>query len=315
MGEVVGGRYELLDLIGEGGTGSVWVARDREEDRLVAAKVLRQSDASSLMRFVREQSMRVEHPNVLAPTGWVGSDANVVLIMPLVRGGSLADLVGDFGGLPPLLVAEVLRQVVAALDSVHQAGIIHRDVKPANVLLQATGQERPHAYLSDFSISVDTRGPRMTHVGTVVGTLTYMAPERQAGAVGDASSDMYAVGQLAKELLTGLPPSSPHAPELPLTTPLALVRLLEALTSRDSARRPTAAETLGVLGGDELAWDQRAMGEVEVLEHVGAAPSVPPTPTQVQVAENRGRPVPLWAGSLAAALLLASLALLVLALS
>ena len=92
MGEVVAGRYELLDLIGEGGMGTIWVALDRKTDGLVAAKVLRQSDAGTLLRFVREQSVRIHDPNVLTPLGWAGEDDRVLFTMPIIRGGSVATL-------------------------------------------------------------------------------------------------------------------------------------------------------------------------------------------------------------------------------
>ena len=162
MGEVFGGRYELIDLIGEGGMGAVWRARDLKLNRVVAAKVLRQSDASALLRFVREQGLRVNHPNVIAPLGWIGEDNQVLFTMRIVAGGSLATLIGDHGALPPRFAAEILRQLLSGLQAVHAAHLVHRDVKPANILLDATGTGRPHAYLTDFGIAVDLTGPRFT---------------------------------------------------------------------------------------------------------------------------------------------------------
>ena len=138
MGEVFGGRYELIDLLGEGGMGAVWRARDLKLNRIVAAKVLRQSDASALLRFVREQGLRVNHPNVIAPLGWIGEDNQVLFTMRIVAGGSLATLIGDHGALPPRFAAEILRQLLAGLQAVHAAHLVHRDVKPANILLDAT---------------------------------------------------------------------------------------------------------------------------------------------------------------------------------
>jgi len=95
LGEVFARRYELVDVLGHGGMGWVWRAWDHHEGRYVAAKVLRQSDASSLMRFVREQSFRVHHPHVVTPLGWVGEDDRVLFTMPVVRGGSVSTLLGD----------------------------------------------------------------------------------------------------------------------------------------------------------------------------------------------------------------------------
>ena len=119
MGEVLGGRYDLVDPLGEGGAGVVWRAWDRREARYVAAKVMRQADAASLLRFVREQAVRIEHPHVLTPLGWVGEDDRVLFTMPIVRGGSVATLVGDHGPLPPGWVATLLDQVLAALERIH----------------------------------------------------------------------------------------------------------------------------------------------------------------------------------------------------
>nr|WP_257907387.1 protein kinase [Janibacter limosus] len=148
MGEVFAGRYELLDLIGQGGMGSVWRVHDRRTDPVVAAKVLRQSDAASLLRFVRETAFRIQHPHVVTPLGWAGEDDRVLFTMPVVDGGSVATPVGDHGPLPAPFVAEILRRVLDGLGAVHASRVVHRDVKPANILLRATGG-RPAARLPD----------------------------------------------------------------------------------------------------------------------------------------------------------------------
>ena len=172
----------------------------------MAAKVLRQSDASALLRFVREQGLRVNHPNVIAPLGWIGEDNQVLFTMRIVAGGSLATLIGDHGALPPRFAAEILRQLLAGLQAVHAAHLVHRDVKPANILLDATGTGRPHAYLTDFGIAVDLTGPRFTETGMVHGTPGYLAPELMA--LGDATPavDMFAVGMVGASMLTGTRP-------------------------------------------------------------------------------------------------------------
>lgn len=100
MGEVFAGRYELIDPIGRGGVGAVWRAWDHRRRRYVAAKVLQQSDAHTLLRFVREQALRIEHPHVLAPASWAADDDKVLFTMDLVSGGSLAHVIGDYGPLP-----------------------------------------------------------------------------------------------------------------------------------------------------------------------------------------------------------------------
>lgn len=113
MGEVFAGRYELLDPIGRGGVGAVWRAWDRRRRRYVAAKVLQQSDAHALLRFVREQALRIDHPHVLAPASWAADDDKVLFTMDLVAGGSLVHLVNDYGPLPPPFVCTLLDQLLA----------------------------------------------------------------------------------------------------------------------------------------------------------------------------------------------------------
>lgn len=268
MGEVFAGRYELLDLIGQGGMGSVWRVHDRRTDSVVAAKVLRQSDAASLLRFVRETAFRVQHPHVVTPLGWAGEDDRVLFTMPVVDGGSVATLVGDHGPLPAPFVAEVLRQLLDGLSAVHDSRIVHRDVKPANVLLAATGAERPHAYLTDFGIAVELDGPRLTETNVAVGTPGYMAPEQHRGELTRAS-DLYAVGAVARYMLTSLPPDGNLlALERPRDVPDSLWDLTAELLSRDPADRPDVAGALARLQEPELAWTPGAAGDVEVLQQV-----------------------------------------------
>ncbi len=208
MGEVFAGRYELVDPIGRGGVGAVWRAWDHRRRRYVAAKVLLQSDAHSLLRFVREQALRIDHPHVLAPSSWAADDDKVLFTMDLVAGGSLVHLVGDYGPLPPAFVCTLLDQLLAGLAAVHAEGVVHRDVKPANVLLEATGTGRPRLRLSDFGIAMRLGEPRLTETNLVVGTPGYLAPEQMMGAEPDFPADLFAVGLVALYLLEGAKPDS-----------------------------------------------------------------------------------------------------------
>ncbi|MCX3287346.1 protein kinase [Streptomyces sp. NEAU-H22] len=208
MGEVFAGRYELVDPIGRGGVGAVWRAWDHRRRRYVAAKVLLQSDAHSLLRFVREQALRIDHPHVLAPTSWAADDDKVLFTMDLVAGGSLVHLVGDYGPLPPAFVCTLLDQLLAGLAAVHAEDVVHRDVKPANVLLEATGTGRPRLRLSDFGIAMRLGEPRLTETNLVVGTPGYLAPEQMMGAEPDFPADLFAVGLVALYLLEGAKPDS-----------------------------------------------------------------------------------------------------------
>ncbi|MCX4800418.1 serine/threonine protein kinase [Streptomyces sp. NBC_01214] len=208
MGEVFAGRYELIDPIGRGGAGAVWRAWDHRRRRYVAAKVLLQSDAHTLLRFVREQALRIDHPHVLAPASWAADDDKVLFTMDLVGGGSLGHVIGDYGPLPPRFVCGLLDQLLSGLAAVHAEGVVHRDIKPANILMEATGTGRPHLRLSDFGISMRKGEPRLTETDLVVGTPGYFAPEQLLGAEPDFPADLFAVGLVALYLLQGRKPDS-----------------------------------------------------------------------------------------------------------
>ncbi|MFE7463250.1 serine/threonine-protein kinase [Streptomyces sp. NPDC057499] len=208
MGEVFAGRYELIDPIGRGGVGAVWRAWDHRRRRYVAAKVLQQSDAHTLLRFVREQALRIEHPHVLAPASWAADDDKVLFTMDLVSGGSLAHVIGDYGPLPHRFVCTLLDQLLSGLSTVHAEGVVHRDIKPANILMEATGTGRPHLRLSDFGISMRKGEPRLTETNYVVGTPGYFAPEQMMGAEPDFPADLFAVGLVALYLIQGQKPDA-----------------------------------------------------------------------------------------------------------
>ncbi|MEV0416291.1 serine/threonine-protein kinase [Streptomyces sp. NPDC050448] len=208
MGEIFAGRYELTDPIGRGGVGAVWRAWDHRRRRYVAAKVLQQSDAHTLLRFVREQALRIDHPHVLAPASWAADDDKVLFTMDLVAGGSLGHVIGDCGPLPPRFVCTLLDQLLSGLAAVHAEGVVHRDIKPANILMEATGTGRPHLRLSDFGISMRKGEPRLTETNYVVGTPGYFAPEQLLGSEPDFPADLFAVGLVSLYLLQGRKPDS-----------------------------------------------------------------------------------------------------------
>ena len=245
----IAGRDVLLDVIGHGGMGTVWRAWDLKTEDHVAAKVLAHHSSSMLLRFVREQGLRIHHPHVVAPTSWAAEDDAVVFTMDLVRGGSLAGLLAEHGPLPQSYAAILLDQLLAALEAVHEQGVVHRDVKPANLLLDPTGPGRPHLRLGDFGVAVPLDDARLTHAPGVVGTEGYMPPEQQAGEKPDPRSDLYAAGAVICEAITGVRPQpgqSIQAPAGPLHD------LLAALTQPDPAQRPASASaarhTLHALG-------------------------------------------------------------------
>jgi serine/threonine-protein kinase len=236
----VAGRYVLLDQVGAGGMGSVWRARDERTGDLVAVKVLGQHSAALLARFVREQAVRVRHPHVVAPHGWAAEDDLVVLVMDLVPGGSVADLLRERGPLEAGTAAVLVEQLLMGLAAVHAAGLVHRDVKPANLLLEATAggpDGQPHLRLGDFGVAAPVADHRFTTVPGAIGTDGYMAPEQARGALPEPTQDLYAVGRVALELVTGLPPSAQGPiPSHPLRP------LLERLLVPDPHQRLATAE-------------------------------------------------------------------------
>ncbi|CUR61686.1 Protein kinase [metagenome] len=234
---VVAGRYVLLDQIGSGGMGSVWRAWDERTRCHVAVKVLGRHSSALLARFVREQAIRVRHPHVVAPHGWAAEDDLVVLAMELVPGGSVADLIREHGPLDPGTAGLLVEQLLLALAAVHAAGLVHRDVKPANLLLEATGDASPHLRLGDFGVAAPVADRRFTTVPGAIGTDGYMAPEQARGALPEPTQDLYAVGRVALEMVTGLPPSHQHAiPSHPLRP------LVERLLVADPEQRLASAE-------------------------------------------------------------------------
>ncbi|MCW2814256.1 MAG: hypothetical protein JWN84_1711 [Nocardioides sp.] len=246
MGEVFAGRYELLDQVASGGMGTIWRVLDRADGGLKAAKILSQSDAGSLLRFVREQSVRIDHTHVVTPLSWAGVDDRVLFTMPLVRGGSVADLLKEHGPLPPRWVALLTDQLLQALEAVHAAGIVHRDVKPGNLLLEPTGTGAPHLRLTDFGIAAPVDQPRMTRGTQAIGTPGYMPPEQWRGADPDPSADLYAVGRVALEMLLGRRPvdDEPVPEPLGASTTDRLLGLVRDATRPDPADRPASATAM-----------------------------------------------------------------------
>ncbi|MFD2415118.1 serine/threonine-protein kinase [Amycolatopsis pigmentata] len=274
VGRYLVGRYRLVDPIASGGMGSVWRVWDAQARRYVAAKLLRPADAVSLLRFVREQSLRVEHPHVAAPTGWAAEDDQVLLTMDLVRGGTVAHLLSDYGTLPLSYVAVLIDQLLDALAAVHAHGIVHRDVKPSNLLLEPTGRGKPMLRLADFGIAVVMDEPRFTH-SQVIGSPGYVAPERMLHVDPEPRQDLYAVGVLTARLLTGQATAVDRTGELP-----GSVRaFVEALSSESPANRPESAEAarrewrtaVEQAGAEPIG--PAGLGTIEVFERLSPLPS------------------------------------------
>lgn len=274
MTDVIAGRFALEDPIARGGSGVIWRAFDRRTGTECAAKVLRRRDAGDLLRFVREQSIRVVGPHVLAPYAWAAEDDAVVIASKLVSGGPLSTLLGDYGPLAEGTAAVVLDQLLEALEHVHGAGLVHRDVKTANVLLEPTGSGRMDILLTDFGLAVGLKDPRLTETGAVFGTPGYLAPEVSRGLSGPhQGQDLYAAGQLAEALLSGVEPDLAGRREGAEVRDPALRAVLGALREPDPALRPpsaTAARALLAAAGRDDQPRTRDGEPVEVLEQLAS---------------------------------------------
>lgn len=200
------GRYRLEERIGAGGMAEVWRALDLGLERRVALKVMSPdtvaADATFVPRFLREAklSAKLEHPHVLPIYDFGQVDDLLFLVMPLLSGGTLRDRARS--GVSPLLAMEWLKSLAGALDYAHGEGVVHRDVKPANVLFDKASR----LFLADFGLAREAGSASLTVAGTVLGTPVYMSPEQVRGEAASPRSDQYALGVLAYYLLAGTPP-------------------------------------------------------------------------------------------------------------
>jgi len=214
-------RYELVEVVGRGGMGEVWAARDLRLDRDVAVKLLSPhmaSQAGVRERFDAEarSAARLNHPNVIAVFDSGEHQGTPYLVMELLAGRTLADEL-DLGPLDPERARSLGVEVLGALAASHQAGVLHRDIKPGNLLVAADGSTK----VGDFGIAKSTEGLDLTSAGMIVGTAAYLAPERLAGHPATAQADLYALGVVLYEALSGQKPFRGD-------TPMSLLRAVEA---------------------------------------------------------------------------------------
>ena len=227
--ELAGGRYALVEHLGSGGMASVWLATDERLGRQVAVKVMADllaDDERWLARFRREAkaAAALSHPNIVKVFDFGLEAGRPYLVMAHVPGGSLKDRLGADG--TAALDAEALAgELLGALAHVHAAGIVHRDVKPGNILLDHEGR----THLTDFGIARPQDATAMTQTGMVLGTIRYLAPEVAAGEPATERSDLYAAGCVIREVAGDRPSAR-------------LASLAEALTEDGPERRPASAE-------------------------------------------------------------------------
>lgn len=201
------GRYRLGEILGQGGMALVYRARDGELNRPVAIKLLADNlamDEAFRRRFLREARLaaRLAHPNVVQVYDMGAVDGRPYIVMEYVEGETLAAVLERRGRIPAREAAELALQVCAGLQHAHEAGLVHRDVKPQNILVCANGTLK----IADFGIARSAHETRLTEIGNVLGTAAYLAPEQAAGEEVTAAADIYALGVVFYELLTGRRP-------------------------------------------------------------------------------------------------------------
>jgi serine/threonine-protein kinase len=257
-GVVLGGRYRLTRQIAVGGMGEVWAAHDESLARDIAIKVLREEyagDRGFLERFRTEarNAGSLSHAGIAALFDYGEQDGSAFLAMELILGEPMSDLLEREPVLPPRRLLPILAQTARALHAAHEAGVVHRDVKPGNILITPTGKVK----ITDFGVSLSSNQVPMTATGMVMGTAQYLSPEQAVGGPATAASDLYALGIVAYEALVGHRPfTGPTAvdiavahvntpvPPLPSSVDRQIAALVMRLLAKDPSQRPRNAEEL-----------------------------------------------------------------------
>src|SRR5580692_8105533 len=305
-GDVLGGRYEIIELLGEGGMGAVYKALDRELDRPVALKLIRPelaSNPSMLARFKQELllSRQVTHKNVIRIYDLGDAEGVKYITMEFVQGRDLRSLIQEKKKFSPEEAVEIMQQVCQALQAAHAVGVIHRDLKPQNIMREDTSR----ILVMDFGLARTMEGDGMTQTGALVGTMEYMSPEQALGKELDQRSDIFTAGLIFYELLTGQMPYRADSAlaslirrtqerakpisEFDKTIPQGLSNVVSKCLEREpAARYQTAKELLSDLG----AWQGKR--EAGAIAFQSVKPWAQTVPWQ-------------WIGGIAAVLILAVL--------
>src|SRR5215470_435463 len=261
-GDILGGRYEILQLLGEGGMGAVYKAKDREVERTVALKLIRPEmtrNPAILARFKQEllTAHQVTHKNVIRIYDLAEADGVKFITMEFVEGSDLRQMLREREKFAPDEAVDIIRQVCMALDAAHTSGIIHRDLKPQNIMRDKSGR----ILVMDFGLARSVESEGMTQTGALLGTIEYMSPEQAMGKTLDQRSDLFAVGLIFYELLSGKMPFKAETAmasllmrnqeravplaDIDATVPAGLSDMVARCLERDLDRRyPTASEII-----------------------------------------------------------------------
>ena len=293
LGTLLGGRYRLDQVLGQGGMATIFRATDDKLGREVAVKVLRPefgADAQFVERFEHEAqaAASLSHPNIVQVYDYGTDTAGPYIVMEQVSGGDLSSALGKKGSLPPTAVANMGQQVADALAAAHAAGLVHRDIKPSNILLSPDGRVQ----VADFGIAQAAAGSPMTATGITLGSVLYFSPEQARGDTATAASDIYSLGLVMYEMLTGQRAFSGDSPAAvavarlsggvpsPMAVraevPPALDAIVRWCLAVDPATRPSAAELSTALA--RFRTDPSGAASLVAAAGVvaGAGPAVPP---------------------------------------
>lgn len=235
IGKILEGRYEILDELGGGGMARVYRGQDRLLHRFVTIKILREqfaSDQDFLTRFQKEAQAvaRLSHPNVVSIYDVGQEDGIHYLIMEYVEGRSLKEVISERGQLPPREAVDIALQICDALEHAHENGIIHRDIKPHNILITRNGRVK----VTDFGIAQAASEATMAYGGTMIGSVHYLAPEQARGGLTGPAADIYSFGIVLYEMLTG---ELPFKGETPVAVAIKHIQETPRPPAGDKSRR------------------------------------------------------------------------------
>lgn len=304
IGQLLAGKYRVIEKIGEGGMGSVYTASQEPFDRIVAVKVLLgklAEDTIAVKRFEQEARAisKMQHPNTVTIYDYGKTeDGRLYLVMEHLKGRTLSQVLRAEGVIAQDRACRIVRQVCASLADAHAAGIVHRDLKPDNIFLTEVGESRDWVKVLDFGVAKladsDIAGGTLTQTGMIFGTPKYMSPEQAEGRTIDHRTDIYAIGVVLYELLVGRTPFSAETPVALLLKhisepppPLTKVRpdvaidpWLEAIVMKALEKGPDSRQQKVSVLGQELEDFERAMTTRISLLDGATMPTPPPSWTQ-----------------------------------